>query len=183
MLKNIGKNSQKKNGYTLIELLVYIALFGAISLIMMGVFAVVNRTNAKIVSYTAINTNAYSAMDRMIYEIANSGHVYTPTSNFVNFNYNALKASQLSLATAQGAVSPEGLSYVDFYLENETIFLKKEGASPIALTSPNISVQNLQFSYYKNDSRESVKIDFIVKSKSVLDTASNIHLATVVALR
>lgn len=183
MLKNIDKNSHKKNGYTLVELLVYIALFGAISLIMMGVFAVVNRTNAKIVSYAAINTNAYSAMDRIIYEIANSGHVYTPTSNFVNFNYNALKASQLSLATGQGAIAPEDLSYVDFYLENNAIFLKKEGANPIALTSPNVSVENLQFSYYKNGSRESVKIDFTVKSKSTLDPASNVHLVTVVVLR
>ncbi len=174
---------KRKNGYTLVELLVYIALLGVISLVIIGVFMTISRASSKANVLIEINSNSYSAMERMIYEIKNASYVYTPTSNFINYNYNSGKPSQLSLATPLDLSANETSGYIDFYLENNTIFLKKDGVNPIALTSDSILVQSLSFSYFKNDKRESVKIDFTAHSTNALNPNASIHLVTTAALR
>lgn len=161
----------------MIELIVYIALIGIIIAVIAESFMVVVKLNSRIVSISEINSNASAAMERMIYEIQNAKYVYTPTSNF------SAVIPQLSLATAQNVSAAEEISYIDFYLENNTIFLKTEGVNPVALTSPTVSVENMQFSYYKNGETESIKIDFTIKPKSNLNSNLNIHLAGVAALR
>lgn len=177
------KNIDNKRGYALIEMLIYIALLGIIMVVIVGVFFTISRTNSRIVATIEINSNAYSAMERMAYEISNAENIYFPTSNFINYGiYDPLK-SQISLVTKQAVSANENEAYIDFYLENNTIFMKQDGVAPIALTSANVSVESLDFNYYKNDSRESVKIDFTVKSKNILNTDSKIDLSTVIALR
>jgi len=181
--KNILEILKNKKGYTLVEMLIYVALLGVITVVIVGVFFVISRTNSKIVSLIEINSNAYSAMERMAYEVSNANNIYLPTSNFTNYNYNAAKAKQFSLVTSQAAPANESTAYVDFYLENNTIFMKQDGIDPIALTSVNIKVESVNFYYYKNDTRESVKIDFTAKSSNVLNPDSKINLITTIALR
>lgn len=177
------KELKGENGYTLIEMLVYTALLGVITVVIVGIFFTISRTNSRIVSLMETNSNAYSAIERIAYEVSNAKNIYLPTSNFVNYNYNVGKATQFSIVTRQAAPANETTTYLDFYLENNTIFLKQDGAAPIALTSSNVKVQNMNFYYYKNDKRESVKIEFTVESKNALNANSNINLATTVALR
>lgn len=182
--KNIdNKVLKNKKGYTLVEMLIYVALLGIITVVILGVFFVISRTNSRIISMIEINSNAYSAMERMAYEASNASNIYFPTSNFANYNFDAAKAKQFSLATKQAAAANENTAYLDFYLENNTIFLKQDGAAPVALTSSNVRVESLNFYYYKNDSRESVKIDFTIKSNNILNLDASINLATTVALR
>ncbi|MFH0923635.1 MAG: type II secretion system protein [Candidatus Falkowbacteria bacterium] len=178
-----SKILKSKKGYTLVEMLLYVALLGIITVVIVGVFFVISRTNSRIVTLIEINSNAYSAMERMVYEASNARKIYLPTSNFTNYNYNGTKAAQFSLATSQAVPANESIAYLDFYLENNTIFMKQEGLSPIALTSSNVSVQNLNFYYYKNGTRESVEINFTVKSNNILNTETKIDLSTVIALR
>ncbi|MBU4338520.1 type II secretion system GspH family protein [Patescibacteria group bacterium] len=178
-----NKILKNKKGYTLIEMLLYVALLGIIMVVIVGVFFVISRTNSRIVTLIEINSNAYSAMERMVYEASNAKKIYLPTSNFTNYNYNGTKAAQFSLATSQAVPANESIVYIDFYLEDNTIFMKQEGLSPIALTSSNVSVQNLNFYYYKNGTRESVEINFTVKSNNILNTETKIDLSTVIALR
>ena len=125
-------------------------------------------------------------MERIRYEVENSSYIYLPTSNMANYNYDATKADQLSLATKIDALSPDDITFVDIYLENSTVFLKKEGLNPIApiaLTSSNVSVSDLSFFYYKNGSRESVTIDITIEPKSSSVSNSSINLVGVIALR
>lgn len=178
-----NKILKNKKGYTLVEMIIYVALLGIITIVIVGVFFVISRTNSRIVSLIEINSNAYSAMERMVYETSNANNIYLPTSNFTNYNYTALKAKQFSLVTGQSVPANEGTAYIDFYLENNTIFMKQDGADPIALTSSDVQVQSLNFYYYKNGTRESVKIDFTVKSNNILNPNAKINLVTSVALR
>lgn len=174
---------KNKKGYTLVEMLLYVALLGVITVVIVGIFLVISRMNSRIVSLTETNSNAYSAMERMVYEVSNAENIYLPTSNFVNYNYDGAKATQFSLVTRQAVSVNETDAYIDFYLENNTIFMKQDGASPIALTSANVSVQSMDLYYYKNDTRESVKIDFTVKSNNILNLETKIDLSTVIVLR
>jgi len=178
-----NKILKSKKGYTLVEMLLYVALLGIITVVIVGIFFTISRTNSRVVSLIEINSNAYSAMDRMVYEISNANNIYLPTSNFTNYNYDAAKANQFSLVTKQAAPANESDAYIDFYLENNTIFMKQDGANPIALTSSNVSVQSLNLYYYKNGKRESVKIDFTVNPNNILNPNTKINLVTTIALR
>lgn len=173
-----------KKGYTLVEMLIYIAILGIISVMVAGIFVTISRTNNRIVSLVEINSNAYSAMERITYETNNASHIYLPTSNFINDSaYDPLKPAQFSIATKQGISSSESIGFIDFYLQNNTIFMKQEGVSPVALTSSNVLVESFNLNYYKNDTRESVKIDFTVHPNNALSSEAVINLTTVVALR
>lgn len=182
-VKKILKILKNKKGYSLVEMLVYVSLLGIITVVIVGVFFTISRTNSRIVAAIEINSNAYSAMERMAYEVSNAKNIYLPTSNFENYNYSAAKAKQFSLVTKQAVAANEDIAYLDFYLENNTIFLKQDGTLPVALTSSNVLVESMNLYYYKNDNRESVKIDFTVKSNNILNPDSKINLVTTIALR
>lgn len=180
----LNKTNKNDSGYTLIEMIVYVTLIGAVSIFIYGIILFIYYDNKKIINLTRINSNAYSAMERIRYEIENSTYVYLPTSNMENYNYNLAMADQLSLATEIGASSNEDITFVDLYLENGTIFLKKEDlAESIALTSSGVVVSDLDFSYYKNGLRESVAVNIIIEPKNNSVSSSSIHLNSVVALR
>lgn len=177
---NINKKIKIKNkekGFTLIEMVVYVALIGVIFVVLFEIIFFIIRANNKIIALTKISSNAHSAMERMTYEIVNSQNIYLPTSNFSSSD------AQLSLATEIGASLNEEITFVDFYIEDGTLFLKKEGINPIALISSDVSVSDLEFLYYKNNSRESVTIDMTVNSKNSAMSDSEIHLVNTVALR
>ena len=173
---NISKN--KESGFTLIEMIVYVALVGIISVVLFGVTFFVIRANNKIIALSKVSSNANSVMERMTYEIVNSKYIYLPTSNFSSSD------AQLSLVTEVGASSNEDITFIDFYVEDSTLFLKEEGLDdPIALTSSDVLVSDMEFSYYKNDSRESVTVDMIIQAKNSAMSDSTIHLVNTVALR
>lgn len=167
-----------KSGFTLIEMIVYVALVGIISIVLFNVTFFVIRANNKIIALSRVSSNAHSVMERMTYEITNSKYIYLPTSNF------SLSDVQLSLVTEVGASSNEDITFVDFYVEDSTLFLKEEGLDdPIALTSSDVLVSRMKFSYYKNDSRESVIVDMTIQAKNSAVSDSEIHLVNTVALR
>jgi len=161
----------------LIEMIVYAALIGVIFIVLFEIIFFIMRANNKIIALARISSNAHSAMERMTYEIVNSQYIYLPTSNFSSSD------AQLSLATEVDVSSNEEITFVDFYVENDALFLKKEGLSPIALTSSDVLVSNLEFLYYKNDLRESVTINMTVNPKNSAMSDSEIHLINTVALR
>jgi type II secretory pathway pseudopilin PulG len=177
---NINKKiklNNKQEGFALIEMVVYVALIGVIFVVLFEIIFFIMRANNKIIALSRISSNAHSAMERMNYEIVNSQNIYLPTSNFSS------SSAQLSLATKIGASSNEKIVFVDFYIENNTLFLKKEGLNPIALTSSDVLVSDMEFSYYRNDLRESVAIDMTVNPKNSAMSDLEIHLINTVALR
>jgi len=180
--KKINISHQEK-GFTLIEMVIYVALVGIISVVLFGIIFFIIRLNSKIIALSRVNSNAYSTMERMTYEIINSEYIYLPTSNFENYNYNAFAEKQLSLATKIGSPVEEDINYVDFYLESDTLFIKEEGMSPIALTSSDVKVTRLEFSYYLNDTRESVQIEIDIKANNSPLSDSEVNLISTVALR
>ena len=179
----LNKTKQNKNnsGYTLIEMVMYVALVGIITMFIYGVILFVYNNNKQTVNLVKINSNAYGVMERIRYEVENASYIYLPTSSMANYNYQT-GIDQLSLATEVDVSSPEDIAFVDIFLENGTVFIKKEESLlPIALTSSGVVVSDLSFFYYKNGSRESVTIDITIEPKN--SSSSFINLISTVALR
>ena len=187
----LDKTKQNKNshGYTLIEMIIYVALIGIITVFIYGVILFVYNNNKRTVNLVKINSNAYSVMERMRYEVENANYVYLPTSNMANYDYDLTETDQLSLATKIDALSPDDVTFVDIYLENKTVFIKKEESAlnpdptPVALTSSGVVVSDLSFFYYKNGPRESITIDITIEPKNSSVSSRSIHLIGTMALR
>lgn len=78
-------------------------------------------------------------MEIMTHEIKEAKGIYSPTSIFSNAN------GQLSLETTNYLPAGENTSYIDFYLCQERLCLKKEGQDPIAITSDKVEFESLTF--------------------------------------
>ena len=178
------KQSKNNRGYTLIEMIIYVALVGIVTVFIYSVILFIYNSNKETINLAKINSNAYSVMERMRYEVENADYIYLPTSNMANYNYDLAKEDQLSLATKIDALSPDEITFVDIYLENGAVFIKKEEElSPTALTSSNVVVSDLSFFYYKNGSRESIRINITIEPESNSTSNPSIHLISTIALR
>lgn len=147
----------KSKGFTLVELLVYIAIF-AILITTVTLFAIAfikSTTRGRIKN--EVTLGAYSAMKAMIYEIKRANNVYTPTSVFDSH------PGQLSLETGQELPGGEEITYLDFYLDSDNeLYIKRESQDAQILISENLKVTNLEFKHLDSGS-ESVQINLTLE--------------------
>lgn len=128
-------------GFTLLEMLMYVAVIalviGAVSIML--VWGIRMQARSRIVSEVAFQ--GQRAMEIMTEEIAQAWSVYTPTSLF------GVSPGQLSLQTVSVSSSRENFGYIDFFRCGIRLCFKREGSEPIALTTENVSVDNLTFNF------------------------------------
>lgn len=133
-----SKILNSREGFTLLEILIYIAV---LAVVILGVHALLiwtihSNTKAKVMR--EVLDNSRRAMEIMTHEIREAKSIYTPTST----------STQLSLETKHYLPEGESFTYIDFYLcgtASTTLCLKKESQAPIALTSDEVEVNDLVF--------------------------------------
>lgn len=124
-----------KKGFTVIEVVAYVAVLGVIGTSFSSVLLWSMKTYLKSQVMQETTWNAQRAMDIMVQEIRQAQRVYTPTTS----------AAQLSLATPQYVSGSHTESFIDFFVCEEKLCLKKESQDPVALTSGNVRVISLSF--------------------------------------
>ena len=122
-------------GFTLVELLVYIATLAVIIVIVSNFLIFAIKSNNKSQAFQEVTDNGRMAMKAITYEIKEAKSIYIPTSN----------SAQLSLETTHYLQDGEETSYIDFFLCGTALCLKKESEDPISLTTERIIVNNLEF--------------------------------------
>jgi len=126
-------NNQKS--FTLIEILVYIAVLAIITVAISSFFLWFIHSNTKARAMRETLDNTRRAVEIMTYEIKEAKSIYTPTTT----------STQLSLETTKHLPEEEKTTYIDFYLCGTRLCLKKESQTPVALTSDRVVVNNLEF--------------------------------------
>lgn len=146
-----------KKGFTLVELLVYIAIF-AILITSITLFAIAFiKSTAQGRIKKEVSLGAYSAMKTMVYEIKRANKVYMPASIFDSH------PGQISLETSHELPGGEKITYLDFYLDSDNrLYVKKEGRDAQILISENLKVTNLEFKHL-GSSPESVQINLTLE--------------------
>lgn len=136
-----------RQGFTLIELIVYVAVFVIISVtITLFVFDLI-RVYAKVRITKQVSESSQMAIEKIISEINHAESVYSPTSSFDSH------PGQLSLKTEKNAPDNEEAIYIDFYLDNNNhLCLKKEGQNEELMTPENINVNRLIFNHLTDGS-------------------------------
>lgn len=118
------------------EILIYIAVFSIIIVVLSSFIVWLWHANIRTQVMREILTNVEGAMTRITYEIRNAQSIYLPTTT----------SSQLSLEISRYLPEGESSSYLDFFLCETQLCLKKEAQDPIALTSDKVEIKNLSFS-------------------------------------
>lgn len=128
-------------GLTLVSALVYIGLLALIAAMLARIAAGLIKTNTQAQLAGEIVDNAQHALGVITAEIQQADSVYTSTSVL------ATHPGQLSLATTHNLPSDENITYLDFYLDDEHLYLKREGGGAELVTSERVKVSNLQFTH------------------------------------
>ncbi len=150
--------NHKTRGFTLTELIVYIAIFVIlITTVTLFAMAFIKATTKSRIKKEVVS-GTYSAMKTMVYEIKRANSVYTPTSVFDSH------PGQLSLETSQELPEGEQITHLDFYLDGEEnhkrLYLKRESQNPQLLISKNLKVTNLEFEYLASASRIDLTLEY-----------------------
>lgn len=164
---------------TLIEILIYASLLAVISVVL-TLFAtqIIRRTTHTEVAAQVLD-NAHGAMAAMTHEVRVATGIYTPTTVLGSH------PGQLSLATTQQPPSGETDTYVDFYVDSEALYRKRESQVPERITADVVRVTNLTFTHlYQGSSIPAVQITLSVAPKDVASQAdSAATLVTTASLR
>lgn len=137
------KNTMKKNatGFTLVELILVIAIFSIIIASITSFFVLVIRGKGKSVTRVEAQEQARIAMNRMTYEIKRS----TSASSSSKFDVNiaTTSTSTFILVSSVSARNP-----TVFNVSNGILYMKYGTSASVALTSKDVSISNLMFSKY-----------------------------------
>jgi type II secretory pathway component PulJ len=170
----------KEKGFTLIELLIYAALSVIIGLVVVVVFLqVVNVVESSRRSRESLD-NAKRAMDVIVQEIKHAEGIYTPTSAF------DINPGQLSLETKRDAdFVDEESTYVDFYVDDDRLYMKRESQAAQLVISEKVKVEELIFTRLNiagDKSAVRVKIR-IAYADPIAGPTSSVTLYSTAALR
>lgn len=158
-LRLFNKNGE---GFTLLEILVYIAILSLILLIICSFIFWINSSNAETKGKREALENGRRALEIIIYETKGAKGVYTPTTTL----------NQLSLETYRYLPDNEDNTFIDFFLCGSRVCMKKESQDPIFLTSDSVEVEQLEFTQISTNGSLSIKIDLIIDQINLISTVS-----------
>lgn len=152
----MGSHSTQR-GFTLVEMVIYVALLGIVmSAAVLFVFNLMN-TYTRYRVEREVATNVRLAMDYVIRETKTANRIYTPTSRFDSH------PGQLSLESSASLPVDETSTFLDFYVDNGKLYMKRESQSPFPITSDRVAVNNLVFRYTSPTSTaQIVQVDLTV---------------------
>jgi Tfp pilus assembly protein PilW len=142
--------TQKNHGYSLIEIIVYLAIFSVMSIVVIDSFLVVSKSFDATRANRDLLESGQISMERMSREISQAESISASASTL------GTNPGVLSLASTDSSGNP---ITVEFIVENGSLNLYENGALVGPLTDPNISVDSLVFRRIVTAEGEAVKIE------------------------
>ena len=161
--------TNNNKGFTLIEVLIYATIFVIIGVVISSYFIQIVSVTETSRRARESNDNASRAMNVITQEIRHATAVYTPTSEFGTIS------GQLSLETTRDLPDEENTTYVDFYLDDEGIYVRREdqfhgeNKQPELITSEKVRVTNFTFTHLTGGTDTSIQVNLTVE---YIDAAS-----------
>ncbi|MDP2735359.1 MAG: type II secretion system protein [bacterium] len=131
----------KRSGFTLVEFIVYIAVLAVLGGSVSAMFLWTVQAHAKSRVLQEAVSGSSLAMDTVLREIREAERIYLPTST----------EAQVSLKTKTFMLPGETSGFIDFFLCEERLCMKKEGQLPVALTPGSVEVSSLEFVFISTD--------------------------------
>ena len=154
------KQITSSSGFTLIELIIYSALLVIISGAIIGFFVqLVDVVDTSRRGRESID-NAKRVLDLINQEVRHADSVYTPTS------VAGASPGQLGLETTRDLPTDEENTYVDFYIDDEGLYVRRESQNAELVTSEKVRVSNLVFTILQDaNGRQMVRTQVTIEYK------------------
>ena len=137
-------------GYTLMELVVYVAVFALLSVVVVNAILSVAGTFLVIRAERNVNTTANTALERVVRETRLAIGVDTFASTF------GAHPGRLTLNTTD----TNGIAAtVEFYIENGTLKVRENGVDAGALTPSTVAIDTFIMRFITVGSVQAVKIE------------------------
>jgi prepilin-type N-terminal cleavage/methylation domain-containing protein len=173
-MKNITKNQKLKTsgGFTIVELMVAMALFLVLVGIAAGAFIRALRTQRAIVELMAANDNASLTLEQMAREIR------------TGYNFNKVSSSELSFVNAYNIVVFYRLSEEAIERGTENVFLQRTYKK---ITADNLRVNDFRINLLGNESGDSypprITINLSISGKSKYFEGASVNVQTTISAR
>ena len=149
------KARYSRAGFSLVEMMVYVALLTVILVAVVNMLLVMSRAYSFYKVSRRLQSSAVFALDRMVRDIRNSRNV--------DLSASALGVSPgvLTLNTTQATGTPETLQ---FYVSNDVLRLKQDSGDIGPLTIDGVTVRSLVFRHMNTGISQAVKIELTLGS-------------------
>lgn len=155
MLFSHDQRRRRKSGFSLIEVLLYVAIFSVMSVISMNtLFQAIRSFDALRISRD-INDSSVGIMERLTRDIKGSRAVDLANSTF------AVSPGRLTLNTVSASGTP---LTVEYYVDGSTLRYKEDGVEKGSLMSAKTAIDALVFRYINSGSTIGVKIELHLSS-------------------
>lgn len=131
-MRTIATTQLKQDGYTLIELLLYVVVISTLLTSITYFFGITIEARAKNQTIAEVNDQGAAAMDYITQTIRNASSITTPVA--------AGSGATLTLVVPTGSLSP-----TIFDLSGTTLRVKEGAGAAIALTSTDVRMTGLTF--------------------------------------
>lgn len=159
-----------RKGFSLIEMVVYVAILVFMLIIVIEVVFSITRANRTLKSARAIELSAVTALERINREVRNADTIDTAASTF------GANPGTLSLDGRDAL----GAAYsVEFYLSAGKVRVRENGADAGPLTLASSSVTSLIFNRFSATTSEGVRIEMRVESGTTTSYRSETFYSTV----
>jgi len=133
-MKDKNKKLKDKSGFSLIEMIVYVAILGIVAVLTVDFLIQIVNTYYRARAEREVISNARLLLETIEKTAAESREVYGPASRFNQ------DAGQLSLVTPVNPTPEHQTAFTDFWVDNGRMWMRKEGGSSIALSAPSVNV-------------------------------------------
>lgn len=147
------------NGYTLIELVIYVGIVAVVALVVTNSILILNRTLTSFRLERRLATSSETAMRRIVREAHLASDIYASSSLGVSLGV-------LSLAS-QESEEDAAVKDVMIYVSGGVLTLRRATGPAVALTASGVTVTNLVFRQITNSSvSKSVKVELTLRASA-----------------
>ena len=148
---------KNQKGLSLIEVIVYVALLGFVLTLIANFLIQITSAYRTLDQKREAASNARLILETLRNSIEAAREVYAPTSAFNR------DLGQLSLVSAEGAGAGHATRYIDFWIDNGRLWIRREGSADETISSARVQVSKLYLErIMQGFGREAVKITLVI---------------------
>lgn len=170
----MNSNRKKNTGFTLIEMIIYIAFFAILSVVAVNGTIVVMKSFYELRLTQSVNSSATVALERMSREIRNAYDIDLTQSTF------GTSPGRLTLKTKD---SLGANTTMEFYVDGSNqLNLREGGVDKGQLVTKTVSLTNLVFRSITTTNSKAIKIEMTLKDSRAA-SAQTVKLYDTIVLR
>jgi len=155
MLERFKQYKGITNGFSLVEMIIYILILVSLLVVIMNITVSIVRSQRAVKASRNVENSAMISLERITREVRQMNDVSSTLSVFDT------NPGTLVLNSTDIGGNPRT---VEFYVASSTIFMKENGVVSGALSQSDAVITNLIFRHFSNASVDGIRIEMTIES-------------------